>query len=248
MKNQLILSDDRKIIIDVEDTDFTSVVIPDSVTVIGHRAFEFCSWLQSIDIPKNVIEIGDFAFYGCRSLQSFNVDGDNPVFSSVEGVILKNKTILFLYPPGKESLCYSIPEGVTSIGEFAFEDCSNLQTVDIPESVTEIGMGAFTKCYNLQSVNIPCNISKIGPFAFGNTAIESITIPESVKEIGTEAFSDSKLKTIYMKSKNINEVYVEKDAFQYVSTDCILFVPKDVLDDYRCHPVFGLFKNIRIEE
>lgn len=96
--------------------------------------------------------------------------------------------MLFLYPPGNKTLNCSILEGVTSIGEFTFKDCPNLQTIFFPESVKEIKMGAFLTYYDLRSINIQSNISLIGPFAFGNTALESIIIPENIKEKGTEAF------------------------------------------------------------
>ncbi len=66
---------------------------------------------------------------------------------------------------------------VTSIGNYAFWECSNLQSVTIPNSVTSIGIGAFYSCSNLQSVNIPNSVTGIGNNAFENcSSLQSVTI------------------------------------------------------------------------
>ena len=59
-----------------------------------------------------------------------------------------------------------IPNSVTTIGDFAFADCSSLQSVTIPNSVTTIGDGAFSGCSSLQSVTIPNSVKEIGKDAF----------------------------------------------------------------------------------
>ncbi len=83
-----------------------------------------------------------------------------------------------------------IPEGVTEIGEAAFYNCDELQSVTIPKSVTTIGEAAFSFCINLQSVTIPESVATIGEFAFWNcTGLQSVTIPGSVTQIGEQAFN-----------------------------------------------------------
>ena len=61
---------------------------------------------------------------------------------------------------------YNIPSGVTSIGTYAFADCSSLTSVTIPSGVTSIGAGAFSGCSSLTSVTIPSSVTSIGPGAF----------------------------------------------------------------------------------
>lgn len=73
----------------------------------------------------------------------------------------KAYTELILCPAGKAGI-YNIPEGVTSIGVFAFVDCSGLTSVTIPASVTSMGEGAFSGCTGLTSVNIPEGVVSIG--------------------------------------------------------------------------------------
>lgn len=82
-----------------------------------------------------------------------------------------------------------IPDGVTSIGEYAFKDCSGLTAVTIPDGVTSIGQGAFIRCVNLTSVTIPDSVTSIGHSAFSCCfGMTSITIPESITAIEESTF------------------------------------------------------------
>ena len=86
----------------------------------------------------------------------------------------------------------AIPEGVTEIGNMAFEGCKNLTSVTIPEGVTEIGNMAFQGCANLTSVTIPESVTEIGSGAFsGCTGLTSVTIPAGVTTIHKSVFEDS---------------------------------------------------------
>ena len=144
----------------------TSVTIGNSVTSIGEYAFYNCSSLTSVTIPDSVTSIGYSAFRGCSSLASINASADNKYYSSQDGVLFnKDKTELVCCPEGKTG-AYIIPSSVTSIGNYAFRDCSSLTSITIPDSVTSIGEGAFWFCSSLTSITIPDSVTSIGYMAF----------------------------------------------------------------------------------
>ena len=168
----------------------TSYTIPNSVTRIGYGAFRGCTGLTSITIPNSVTSIASWAFDGCTGLTSINVASGNNYYSDNNGVLFnKKKTELIRYPEGKSQTSYTIPDSVTSIGNWAFDGCTGLTSITIPNSVTSIGAHAFDGCTGLTSITIPNSVTSIGYMAFyGCTGLTSIAIPNSVTSIGNWAF------------------------------------------------------------
>jgi len=110
-------------------------------------------------------------------------------------IIENNKVVAFKKP--KHII---IPEGVTSIGDDAFYDCTNLTSITLPDSVTCIGNGAFSLCSSLTSITIPDSVTSIGDYTFrACTSLTSITLPKKFR-------SDSERKRIGLSSEvKINE-------------------------------------------
>lgn len=145
----------------------TSIEIPESVISIGSEAFRGCSGLSSIKIPGSVTSIGNSAFYGCSNIGTVIFeDGENDLnlyseaFNSCqleEGYLGRN---IFNYQnkaispfQGHKTLKnVIIGNSVTSIADYAFQDCSGLTSIEIPGSVTSIGNYAFYGCSNLTSI------------------------------------------------------------------------------------------------
>ena len=168
----------------------TRVTIPDSVTSIGDCAFSLCDSLTSITIPDSVEQIGTNPFTVCSALKSISVSPEHPYFATIDGVLFrKADKALISYPAGISSSTYTIPQGITAIGDSAFYYCDSLTSVSIPDSVTSIGDSAFSSCVSLTSVTIPDSVTSIGNIAFSFcTSLTSITIPDSVTSIGDGAF------------------------------------------------------------
>ncbi len=171
-------------------TRLASVTIPNSVTSIEKWAFNGCTSLTSVTIPSGVQTIGNDAFVNCTSLKSIVVDDANIYYSSKDGVLFnKEKTALITYPCGKTDASYTIPSGVTSIGENAFNHCTSLESVTIPSGVQTIGNSAFFNCTSLASVAIPSSVTSIGDEAFVDcTSLASVTIESGLQTIGNSAF------------------------------------------------------------
>jgi BspA type Leucine rich repeat region (6 copies) len=147
-----------------------SVITGRPVTRIGDRAFSDKSNLGTITIPATITNIGSEAFDLCINLGAFTVNAANPAYSSWDGVLFdKNKTTLVTLPEGRTG-SYTIPSGVTTIGDYAIESVY-LNSVTIPNSVTSIGDYAFLACGNLTELYFQGNAPILeGPNVFFSTS------------------------------------------------------------------------------
>ena len=215
--------------------------IPDGVKII--ESYAFCMKKGSqIYIPESVTTIKPLAFY-CAVPTSITVDSENPVYKSDGNCLIEKETNSLILGCGASEIpsyvvkigdhafyratsdnidTIIIPEGVVSIGNYAFErcygffeitlpstlksigdyafyDCSDLATITIPPSVTSVGEGAFLNCSRLHSVVIEGNITLIPSYAFRNCDnLKSIVIPASVTHIANRALAYcSSLTDIY---------------------------------------------------
>ena len=171
----------------------TSVTISNSVTRIGVRAFALCNRLSSITIPNSVTSIGSSAFYNCSSLTSVTVNT-----SAIVSKVYSSSSLRDIF--GNQVTEYIIGDGVTSIGEHAFNDCSSLTSVTIPNSVNSIGSGAFRYCSSLTSVTIPNGVTSIGDYAFNDcSSLTSITIEAAIPPTqGYNVFKETNSFDIYV--------------------------------------------------
>ena len=150
----------------LDPDEVSSVVIEQGVTSIPSWGFEIFQYAGSVSIPASVTAIGEGAFGNCLSLTDISVDTGNAAYASVDGVLFNAAQTELICCPGGKSGAYTVPAGVTSIGDWAFLHCHGLTGIVIPEGVTGIGGGAFMSCINLPAVSIPASVTEIGYGAF----------------------------------------------------------------------------------
>ena len=212
----------------------SKIKLPHDIVSIGPNAFKNCTGLEVVSISKDIKSIGESAFEGCTNLSKVIV----PNISSWCDLVFNN--------PAANPLTYArhiysdeeteimkivIPEGVTSIGNYAFYNGNNLSSISIPNSVNGIGTDAFSGCSALITVNINSNnimsmnyssdynlstmfgaqveryiigdkVNAIGDYAFYKSTINTFKIPKNVVTIGNYAFSGcSKINTINIPNK-----------------------------------------------
>ena len=260
-------------------TGLTSITIPNSVTTIGSGAFSECTGLTSITIPNSVTTIGYNAFYRCGvTKENFNnqsnITPSGLIVCDVRtesGFCIKDNALVKYL--GKERTI-TIPNSVTSIGEYAFFGCSELTSITIPNSVTTIGSSAFYGCTGLTSITIPNSVTTIGNWAFngcrgltsitipnsvtnigdwafyGCSGLTSITIPNSVTNIGDYAFYYCKnLKTVYCYATKLPEInesaFGSHDNKQlFYINYATLYVPASAINEYKATAPWSWFGTI----
>ncbi len=178
-----------------------SVHTGNSLTNIGKVAFEGCTNLKNMTIHENLLTLEE-TFETCASLEYFNVNPNNPVYSSRDGVLLDHdQTKIIRFPRLKRDTFYdieneeiisgyTIPMTVTNIGTFAFSRCQTLTNIVIPDSVHKIEPYAFYMCTNLQQAIIPGSITAIPPGAFSRcSSLQSVEMGAGIEHIYSSAFS-----------------------------------------------------------
>lgn len=160
-----------------------------NVSAVGEAAFNGCTALTEIAIPNGVETLGNYAFYGCSSLATVTLGTQERSSSSLKTI----GDYAFAETAVKSVV---LPDGVSTLGNYAFNKCASLATVSLGNSLTAIGDYAFSDCEKLESVTFGSALETIGERAFFKVKISSLVLPATVRTIGDWAFYNNPLTTI----------------------------------------------------
>ena len=139
-------------------------------------------------------------------------------------------------------------EKMMALGDYAFTDCSSLQSINIPASVVSIGKQAFRRCAKLTELPIGEGVQTIDDYAYCNLNVETITIPASVKTLGITVFRyANKLKKIVCKA-TVPPTVNNTNGGEFTKYDVPLYVPASSISAYQNHAEWGKFKTIKAIE
>lgn len=153
---------------------------PDHTSAVGDSAFKDCKSLTSLNFPKDVVSVGKGVFNGCRllnvvilsenvstvapdafdncpALEAIYVKPGNRTYFSEDGVLLasnNNKKIIIRVPEGRKVRKYIVPFDVEEIGEYAFRNCSYLETIVLPEQIEYIWEKSLSCVSSLKSIEV----------------------------------------------------------------------------------------------
>lgn len=165
-----------KVILSLGNAEFKELVIPESITEIGHQAFMSCKNLENIIIPSTVEYIEPMTFMGCSNLKTvYFKDG---LRSIPDGMFLNCRNLESVH----------LPLTLEKIGDGAFSDCRHLQEINLPKKLERIGTEAFYRCIRLSSVSLPKKLRYIGKGAFYDCRLMKVDTSRIKAEIGENAF------------------------------------------------------------
>ena len=189
----------------------TSVEIPDGVTVIPSYGFAYCENLRNVKLPRKLEAIKSYAF-------DMTPIANDLEFASTLTTIERNA---FARAEFKEVV---IPNSVTTLGEYAFDRNSNMESLTISNSLTAIPDYAFRQCTKLTTVVIPPAVTTIGQGAFANcTGLTKVYMGPNITTINNDAFKSTKVNTLYITSLT-KPATVGSTAFDGTPASRTLFV------------------------
>lgn len=168
VRNDLLYTKDKELVFC--PNTYTGELRISAGYTVAPGAFNGCYQLTKIVLPSDMTELSENMFYGYNgtmdiAFPSTLVKIGDYAFNGVKG--LKGNIV--------------IPEGVEEIGEGAFRNCVNIESVTLPSTLKKIGKQAFSGCTNLKSINLVEGLTELGNRAFEQSGLTSITIPSTLK-------------------------------------------------------------------
>lgn len=194
-----------------------SVSFHSSVRSFGQASFGN-TFIGFIIIPGHIGNLDYPLFANCQYLKDITVVAPETNYFTEAGALFKtsisaNQTMLIQYPVGRVATSYKIPSTVTTIGSYAFANCTNLNFIHFPNGLVTIGDGAFSGCtkfkgYTASNQNIHLmSVTTIGQNAFnGCSSLTHVTTDDLVTSIGESAFQNCSGLTYMHISRSMTQI------------------------------------------
>lgn len=178
-----------------------AIELPEGVKSIGNSAFDGCEALATLVIPASIESIGASAFKGCTGELKLNID------------VVAGKSVTTGLFYGAKFKTVTMGTDVTTIGDYAFAGCKNIETINWGGSVESLGVSAFSGCSSLLEVVLPESVTTLGGSLFANcTAIRSVELPDNIATISESAFSGCSALATFKAPRNAAKI--GKEAFK----------------------------------
>ena len=265
--------------------------LPDGVKTIDENAFENTVRLQNIGMNAGIAleKVGDFAFkgsgltrfdvtakvsylngsafFGANSLKTFTVAKSNVNYTVFDGVLFNKTASKIVAYPAAKSGAYTIKDGVTSIGDYAFGYAkiknidlnkterigeyafafSSLETVAITDNVVALSASSFAYNFNLKTVTLGGGLTEIPKNAFYMGNITSLSVPKNIAVIGPNAFAANQIETLVFE-ENSGLLEIGEAAFSLIPVQKVKFPASLVVIGASAFAKDGYLTEITFEE
>ena len=265
--------------------------LPDGVKTIGENAFENTVRLQNIGMNAGIAleKVGDFAFkgsgltrfdvtakvsylngsafFGANSLKTFTVAKSNVNYTVFDGVLFNKTASKIVAYPAAKSGAYTIKDGVTSIGDYAFGYAkiknidlnkterigeyafafSSLEAVAIPDNVVALSAASFAYNFNLKAVTLGGGLTEIPKSAFYMGNITGLSVPKNIAVIGPNAFAANQIETLVFE-ENSGLLEIGEAAFSLIPVQKVKFPASLVVIGASAFAKDGYLTEITFEE
>ena len=265
--------------------------LPDGVKTIDENAFENTVRLQNIGMNAGIAleKVGDFAFkgsgltrfdvtakvsylngsafFGANSLKTFTVAKSNVNYTVFDGVLFNKTASKIVAYPAAKSGAYTIKDGVTSIGDYAFGYAkiknidlnkterigewafafSSLESLIIPDNVVALSAASFAYNFNLKAVTLGGGLTEIPKSAFYMGNITGLSVPKNIAVIGPNAFAANQIETLVFE-ENSGLLEIGEAAFSLIPVQKVKFPASLVVIGASAFAKDGYLTEITFEE
>lgn len=222
------------------------VCLPKDAITLEKDAFSGCTALKNMEIPASILHIQPSS--GCTALESISVSGANSNYQSQDGVLLNGKgTEMVWFPMGKKGE-YSLPSTITSIGNYAFKECS-IEKFILPDHLTEIGQGAFMDS-QVKEVQLPNQLKTIPSSTFqGCRQLKVVHLGSKTELLSDYVFDLCPLTDIYIAAPlpPVCSQHTFTTRGTNVLNTCKVHVPAGKVELYKASEGWKTFNNICAE-